>query len=65
MLELRAGTASGPRIDTADTLREALVLAKFYVEDPRDTNAPQVVFIYDAEATQFTGWFRRRARKAG
>jgi hypothetical protein len=65
MFELRAGTASGPRIDTADTLREALALAKFYGEDPRDAQAPPVVFIYDAEAAQFAGWFRRRVRKAG
>jgi len=65
MFALHATTASGDTVDHADTLNEALELAKFYVEDPRDDQAPAIIFLFDEDAGQFCGWYRRRVRKAG
>lgn len=60
--QLRSDTASGAVIDCAETHREALDLARFYAEDPRDADAPQVIFVFDTEARQFVGWYRRREK---
>ena len=59
-IELRTGRRHQVVIDTAESLDEALSLAAFYVNDPRDAAAPERVFLFDARAQQYCGWATRK-----
>ena len=59
-IELRTGRRHQVVIDTAESLDEALSLAAFYVNDPRDAKAPQSVFLWDVRAQQYCGWATRK-----
>jgi hypothetical protein len=51
-------------VDTAESLDEALALAAFYVNDPRDVKAPERVFLWDVRAAQYCGWATRKTTGA-
>jgi hypothetical protein len=63
-IELRTGRRHQVVIDTAESLDEALSLAAFYVNDPRDVKAPERVFLWDVRAAQYCGWATRKTTGA-
>lgn len=62
-LELRTGRRPGRHdvvVDRAESLGEALGLAQFYVDDPRDPKAPRCIFIWNDRLGQYCGWARQK-----
>jgi hypothetical protein len=63
MIELRTGRQHQIVVDTAEDLREAQKLARFYMNDPRDPKAPDRIFFYDRLAAQYCGWAVKQVRR--